>query len=56
MKLICVGTGSSGNGYVLECSDGKILLDVGCSWKGVQKACGHETRGILFALVTHEHG
>lgn len=56
MKVVCIGTGSNGNGYVLQGGESKILLDAGCSWKEVEKACGFEVHNIDFALVTHEHG
>lgn len=56
MKLHCSGSDSDGNGYVLECSKGKILLDAGCNWRDVQKSCNYNVHDILFALITHKHG
>ena len=55
MRITCIGSGSSGNAYVLE-SGSKIFLDAGCSWKEVERACGYDVSNIDMALITHEHG
>ena len=55
MKLICCGTGSSGNTYLL--TDGKetLVLDCGMPFKDAKIALGFNVRGIQAALVTHKH-
>ena len=56
MTIHVVGSGSSGNCYLVE-SDGKFLaLDAGCKMKEVQIACGFRTADIKACLVTHKHG
>lgn len=56
MKLITVGTGSSGNCYLLKRdNDHYIALDCGCRWKDVLVGCGFRPIDIDFALVTHSH-
>lgn len=56
MKLITVGTGSSGNCYLLKRdNDRYIALDCGCKWKDVLVGCGFRPIDIDFALVTHSH-
>lgn len=55
MKLICCGSGSSGNTYLL--TDGKetLVLDCGMPFKDAKIALGFKVRGIQAALVTHKH-
>jgi len=56
MKLITVGTGSSGNCYLLKRDNDRfIALDCGCKWKDVLVGCGFRPIDIDFALVTHSH-
>ena len=57
MELITVGTGSSGNCYLIKRDNGKyIVLDCGCKWKDVMIGCDFRPIDIEFALVTHGHG
>lgn len=56
MKLITVGTGSSGNCYLLKRDNNKyIALDCGCKWRDVLIGCSFKPIDIEFALVTHSH-
>ena len=56
MELITVGTGSTGNCYLLKRDNGHyIALDCGCPWKQVLVGCGFMPSMIDFALVTHSH-
>ena len=56
MELITVGTGSTGNCYLLKRDNGHfIALDCGCPWKQVLVGCGFLPSMIDFALVTHSH-
>lgn len=56
MKLITVGTGSSGNCYLLQRdNDHFIALDCGVPWKRVMVASNFRPADIDFALVTHSH-
>lgn len=55
MRLNIVGTGSSGNCYLLESGKRYLALDAGISWKGVLKACEYKPSAIDALLVTHEH-
>lgn len=56
MKLICVGTGSNGNCYLLECNGRFLVLDAGCKNKQVLIACDFKPSTIDAVLVTHVHG
>lgn len=51
-----IGSGSSGNAYVLEC-DGHapLLLELGLPWKTMSRALGGEASKAAGALVGHAH-
>lgn len=56
MRLITVGTGSTGNCYLLKLNNDKyIALDCGCKWRDVLIGCNFRPIDIEFALVTHFH-
>lgn len=56
MRLITVGTGSTGNCYLLKLNNNKyIALDCGCKWRDVLIGCNFKPIDIEFALVTHFH-
>ena len=55
MKIYTVGTGSSGNCYLLKHNDNYIALDCGCKWKDVLVGCNFHPIDIDIALVTHSH-
>lgn len=56
MKLIVIGSNSSGNGYALD--DGKeiLLLEAGCKYKDMSKAIGHRIDEVVGCITTHRHG
>ena len=55
MNLTCLGSGSSGNCYLLE-HDGEILiLDVGVKWKTIQQALNYDISHVVGAVITHDH-
>ena len=57
MTLYVVGSGSSGNCYLIKRDNGKyIALDCGCKFKDVMVGCDWSPIDIEFALVTHGHG
>jgi phosphoribosyl 1,2-cyclic phosphodiesterase len=56
LKFKCIGTGSSGNCYVLENNDGwKLLLDIGLTWKTVLRGLDFNLEKLVGAVVTHTH-
>lgn len=56
MKLKVVGTGSSGNCYVLESSKGSCLvLESGVSYKKIEKYINYKPSLVVGCLITHEH-
>lgn len=54
--LTVVGTGSSGNSYLLTCGNETLILDAGRPFKEVKIALGFNIRQIVGVVVTHEHG
>ena len=50
-----IGSGSSGNCYLVDINGTKILLECGLSFKKIQKALNYKVSDIDFCLVTHEH-
>ena len=56
MDIKIIGSGSSGNAYIV--SDGKtgILLDCGLPIQKIQEATGYTISGLTACLITHSHG
>ena len=50
-----IGSGSSGNCYLVNINDTRILLECGLPFKKIQKALNYKVSDIDFCLVTHEH-
>lgn len=57
MRLIVLGSGSTGNGYILQDSEGNsLILECGVRLKEVKNALDFNIRGIQGCLVSHRHG
>lgn len=59
MKLIVIGSGSNGNGYVLKSREAEgmsLLIEAGCSRQQVLKTLSYSETYLHSLLVTHEHG
>lgn len=50
-----IGSGSSGNCYLVDINGTKILFECGLPFKKIQKALNYKVFDIDFCLVTHEH-
>lgn len=50
-----IGSGSSGNCYLVDINGTKILLECGLPFKKIQKALNYKVSDVDFCLVTHEH-
>jgi phosphoribosyl 1,2-cyclic phosphodiesterase len=55
MKLTVVGTGSSGNCYILENDKESLLIECGVNIKAIKQALRFSLTKLVGALVTHEH-
>ena len=54
-RIITVGSGSSGNCYIIECQGKKIIIDLGIRFSRVLNALNHDVSNISCAIVSHEH-
>lgn len=54
-KIKCLGSSSSGNCFILECSDEVLILDLGICWKGVMSSINYKLEMVVGALVSHIH-
>lgn len=55
MVLKCLGSGSSGNCYLFEASDGVLILECGIPFIEIKKALGFQLKGVLGCVISHEH-
>lgn len=55
MKLICLGSGSTGNGYILETEKEAIMIECGISMREIKKALKWDISKIVGCLVSHHH-
>ena len=56
MNLKVVGSGSSGNTYLLTCGTETLVIDCGVKFLEVKKTLNFQIRGIVGAITTHSHG
>lgn len=56
MKLKCLGSGSSGNCYILENDTEALIIEAGVPLKEVKIALGFNIRKIVGVVVSHYHG
>lgn len=56
MKLTVLGSSSSGNSYILEASDGVLVIECGLPLIEVKKALDFNIGRIAGTIVTHQHG
>lgn len=57
MELQILGSGSSGNCYILKPSKGKsLIIDCGVNFTAVKKALNFDYSSVAGALLTHSHG
>lgn len=56
MKLHCLGSGSSGNCWIIECEYEALVIDAGVSFVEVKKALWFQTSKIVAVIVSHSHG
>ena len=54
-SLKCVGSGSSGNCYILTCNSEKLILDCGLPIKVIKQGLDFDLGGIQGVLISHAH-
>lgn len=52
-SLKTVGTGSSGNTFILRTSKECLILELGCKWNDILKALNYKIDNVGGCLVTH---
>ena len=54
-KVKVVGTGSSGNSYILECEDGILLIELGIPWSEIVKSLNYQEgfRKVRGCIASH---
>ncbi len=55
MVLKCLGTGSSGNCYLLEASNGVLIIEAGISIIELKKALKFQLKQVIGCIISHEH-
>ena len=56
MKLRVLGSGSSGNCYVLENETEALIIEAGIPFMEVKKILNFNVRKIAGVVVSHSHG
>ena len=56
MDLICLGSSSSGNCYILQNQNEALVIEAGVSLKDVKKAVNFNISKVVGCMVSHEHG
>jgi phosphoribosyl 1,2-cyclic phosphodiesterase len=56
MKLKIIGTGSSGNFYILGNDNEALLIEAGVNIKEIKQALDFEYSKVVGCIVTHRHG
>lgn len=56
MKFRCLGSGSSGNCYILENDSEALIIEAGIPFMAVKKALGFNISKIVGVVVSHSHG
>lgn len=56
MRLTVLGSGSTGNGYVLQNEHEALVLECGMPRRDCLAALGYDVKKVRGCLVTHEHG
>lgn len=49
------GSGSSGNGYLIDDGHSQLIIECGVQFSKVQQQMGHDFSRVVGALITHEH-
>ena len=56
MKLIVLGSNSSGNGYILRGGQSSLVIETGMRLNKLKQAINFDLKSIQGALISHAHG
>lgn len=52
-ELKTIGSGSSGNAYILQCEHETLLIELGMPWKDILKGLNYKIDDVAGCLVSH---
>jgi metal-dependent hydrolase (beta-lactamase superfamily II) len=55
MDIDVIGSGSSGNAYIISDGYTKVLLECGIKFNKLQRGCGYKLHEIQACLISHGH-
>lgn len=53
--LKVVGSGSSGNSYIVECDNEILLIELGMPWRDILKSLNYDIKNVTASIVSHQH-
>lgn len=56
MELICIGSSSKGNGYILRGKDESLIIECGVRLEDAKISLDYDVSSVRCALVSHRHG
>ena len=54
-RLITIGSGSSGNSYILECEEDKLIIELGVDFAEILKTLCYNINDVVGCIVSHAH-
>ena len=54
-KLIVISSGSSGNGYILQCENESLVLECGMPLKDFEEAVNYKIDKWVGVFISHSH-
>ncbi|MHC5215230.1 MBL fold metallo-hydrolase [Enterococcus sp. LJL128] len=55
LKIKSFGSGSKGNGYLIDDGHSQLLIECGVPYKQIQREMKHDFSKVLGCLISHEH-
>ena len=46
-RIITIGSGSSGNSYILECGNEKLILELGCDFNEILRVLNYNIDDVI---------
>lgn len=54
--LVVVGSGSSGNSYILDANGKQLIIEIGCPYESIVRSLDYDISRVCGAIVSHRHG
>lgn len=54
-KLYVIGSGSSGNGYIIECDNERLIVELGVDYNSILQSINYELESVKGVIVSHSH-